>query len=102
VLAIVGLVVDQRVVTGSPVWLKPLKFAVSFGLYAATLAAGYAGIAALLTWQALRGQPLVRPDLLSLGAAGLLAAGLLSATVTVLRHRPGQRPPDRHTQPDRM
>ncbi|MCU7726089.1 hypothetical protein ODJ79_20380 [Actinoplanes sp. KI2] len=34
----VGIVVDPRVVTGAPVWLKPFKFAVSFSVYALTLA----------------------------------------------------------------
>ena len=34
----VGLLVDDRTVLGVPVWLKPLKFAVSFALYGATLA----------------------------------------------------------------
>jgi len=41
VLALVclaGLLVDDRTVNGSPTWLKPLKFAVSFGLYGSTLA----------------------------------------------------------------
>jgi hypothetical protein len=38
VAAAVGLVVDDRVLLGAPVWLKPLKFAASFGLYALTLA----------------------------------------------------------------
>ncbi|GAB3444650.1 hypothetical protein GCM10027436_33190 [Actinophytocola sediminis] len=37
-VAIVGLVVDDRVLTGAPVWLKPLKFAISLGLYALTWA----------------------------------------------------------------
>jgi hypothetical protein len=35
-LFIAGLVVDPRVVTGSPVWLKPAKFAFSIGLYSMT------------------------------------------------------------------
>lgn len=36
--ALVGLVVDPRTVTGAPLWGKPLKFALSVGLYAVTLA----------------------------------------------------------------
>lgn len=38
VVALVGIVVDSRVLTGAPIWLKPFKFAVSFVLYGATLA----------------------------------------------------------------
>lgn len=38
VVAAVGIVVDSRVLTGAPIWLKPFKFAVSFVLYGATLA----------------------------------------------------------------
>jgi hypothetical protein len=34
--ALVGLIVDPRVITGAPAWLKPLKFAVSISIYAAT------------------------------------------------------------------
>ena len=37
VLAVLA-VVDARVLLGAPLWLKPLKFAISFGLYAITLA----------------------------------------------------------------
>ena len=36
--AVVGLIVDDRVLLGAPVWFKPMKFAASFGLYALTLA----------------------------------------------------------------
>jgi hypothetical protein len=32
-----GLLVDSRLVTGSPVWLKPTKFAFSIGLYSMTV-----------------------------------------------------------------
>jgi hypothetical protein len=37
-VSLAGLLVDDRTVNGSPAWLKPLKFAVSFALYGATLA----------------------------------------------------------------
>ncbi|TYB53463.1 hypothetical protein FXF51_49325 [Nonomuraea sp. PA05] len=33
-----GLVIDERTLLGQSVWLKPFKFAISFGLYAGTLA----------------------------------------------------------------
>ena len=36
-LTLVGLVVDPRVITGAPAWLKPAKFAVSIAVYSATL-----------------------------------------------------------------
>jgi hypothetical protein len=35
--AVVGLVVDPRVITGAPLWAKPLKFAISVGVYAVNL-----------------------------------------------------------------
>ncbi|GAB1693306.1 hypothetical protein KRM28CT15_51090 [Krasilnikovia sp. M28-CT-15] len=38
VVALIGIVTDPRVLTGVPIWLKPFKFAVSFGVYAGTLA----------------------------------------------------------------
>ncbi|GAB7043563.1 MULTISPECIES: hypothetical protein [Catenuloplanes] len=48
--------------------------------------AGYAWLTALLTWQALRGQPVVAPDPLTLaaGAVGLLS--VLTAAIWVVRH----------------
>ena len=39
--------------------------------------AAYAGLVVLVTWQALRGQPLLSPDGSTLTAAGLIAAGVL-------------------------
>src|SRR6516165_932740 len=40
VLAIlaVGLIVDPRLITGAPAWLKPAKFALSIAVYVFTLA----------------------------------------------------------------
>ncbi|MFC4855489.1 hypothetical protein [Actinophytocola glycyrrhizae] len=38
VIAAIGLVVDDRMLVGAPIWAKPCKFAFSFGLYAATWA----------------------------------------------------------------
>ncbi|MFE1776532.1 hypothetical protein [Streptomyces sp. NPDC059008] len=38
VVAAVGLIVDDRVLVGAPIWFKPLKFAVSFVAYGLTLA----------------------------------------------------------------
>ncbi len=34
---LIGLVVDERVITGAPAWLKPMKFAVSTAIYCFTL-----------------------------------------------------------------
>lgn len=36
-VALVGLVVDPRMITGAPAWMKPLKFAVSIAVYGITL-----------------------------------------------------------------
>jgi uncharacterized membrane protein YqjE len=36
-VSVVGLVVDPRVITGAPLWAKPLKFANSIAVYALTL-----------------------------------------------------------------
>ncbi|MFC5820109.1 hypothetical protein [Nonomuraea harbinensis] len=58
----------------------------------AVFAASYTGLIALVTWQALRAQPLIHPDALTLTAAALLAALTAVATATVLATRPG---PDR-------
>ncbi len=37
-VCVVGLIVDDRTVLGQPTWLKPAKFALSFAIYALTLA----------------------------------------------------------------
>ncbi|MEU8261926.1 hypothetical protein AB0C02_15050 [Micromonospora sp. NPDC048999] len=38
VVSAIGVFADPRVLTGAPIWLKPLKFCVSFVLYGTTLA----------------------------------------------------------------
>ena len=38
VASVVGMLVDPRVITGAPAWLKPFKFAVSTAIYSLTLA----------------------------------------------------------------
>ncbi|MEV6970900.1 hypothetical protein AB0M47_37945 [Hamadaea sp. NPDC051192] len=38
VVALLGLIVDDRTVLGQPTWLKPFKFGASFAVYAITLA----------------------------------------------------------------
>ncbi len=37
VVALLGLLIDPRTVTGAPLWAKPLKFALSVGIYAVSL-----------------------------------------------------------------
>jgi hypothetical protein len=37
-VATIGALADPRVLTGAPIWLKPAKFAISFVVYASTLA----------------------------------------------------------------
>jgi hypothetical protein len=51
-------------------------------------AAGYAGLVVLVTWQALRGQPLLAPDAVTLAAIGALALGTGGALAGVLRRSP--------------
>lgn len=48
-------------------------------------AAGYVAVLALVTWQALRGQPLVHPDAATLAVAGLVAAGTAVGVLVALR-----------------
>lgn len=60
-----------------------------------TVSLGYLGLVVLVTWQALRGQPLIAPDALTVGAfAGLLAATLLATVWTLSPH--GRRVLQRH------
>src|SRR5215216_5292005 len=36
--SLVGILVDPRIITGAPAWLKPFKFAISTAIYSLTLA----------------------------------------------------------------
>ena len=38
VASLIAMLVDQRVITGTPAWLKPFKFAISTAIYSLTLA----------------------------------------------------------------
>ncbi|MEV6953058.1 hypothetical protein [Streptomyces sp. NPDC051183] len=60
--------------------------------------AGYAGLVGLVTWQALRGQPLTSPDGATLTAAAALAGAVAAAAGAVLALR-SRRPADRHREP---
>jgi anti-sigma-K factor RskA len=57
-------------------------------------AAAYAGLVALVTWQAERGQPLIHPDGATLTALGVLVLGTLAGGGYALRRRNGARPAD--------
>ncbi|MGW1098832.1 hypothetical protein ACWD5W_23860 [Streptomyces sp. NPDC002455] len=50
-----------------------------------TASSAYAAVVALVTWQALRGQPLVHPDGATLAAAGLIAAVTAAGALLALR-----------------
>lgn len=50
------------------------------------LALGYAGLVALLLWQALRGQALIHPDRATVVAVAALVGGTVAATAAVLVH----------------
>src|SRR3954447_11329699 len=50
----------------------------------AVAAGAYAAVVALVTWQALRGQSIVRPDALTATAAAVLAVAALAAVAAVL------------------
>jgi len=55
-------------------------------------AAAYAGIVVLVTWQALRGQPLLAPDVVTLAALGAVVLATGVALAGVLRTPAGRTP----------
>ncbi|MFF7011862.1 hypothetical protein ACFY9Y_23985 [Streptomyces fimicarius] len=54
--------------------------------------AGYAALVALITWQALRGQPLIHPDGITLAAAGAILAAVAGGARAALRPAAGELP----------
>ena len=56
-------------------------------------AIGYAGLTALVTWQALRGQPLLRPDAATWAGAAAVLAWTGASTTWALRRRPAPAAP---------
>ncbi|MFC6014459.1 hypothetical protein [Nocardia lasii] len=61
--------------------LRPVR--VRLGLIR-TASAGYAAVLALVTWQALRGQPLIHPDRTTLTAAAVIVVGVVvGVTISV-------------------
>lgn len=99
VLAVLA-VVDQRIVLGAPLWFKPLKFAISFVLYAGVLAwmlgqlrtresrvTGWILVAAsvvemvIITGQAARGR---RSHFNEASTEDIVLFGIMGATIIVL------------------
>lgn len=54
----------------------------------AVAAVAYSGLIGLLTWQAMRGQPVLQPDAATLAALGILIGGSMVAGVLAFRSRP--------------
>lgn len=54
-----------------------------------TASAGFLGLLAIITWQALRGQPIIAPDGLTLSALAALVAGVTFAAILTLRRGSG-------------
>lgn len=47
----------------------------------------YLSLIALLTWQALRGQSIIHPDILTLSAFGILIVSTLVAIILTMMHK---------------
>jgi hypothetical protein len=77
-LPLVGWLLSRR----APSWLpSPHRVAL-----VATAALAWVGLAVLLTWQALRAQPLLAPDALTLAALTALVAATTLATTAIVAH----------------
>ncbi|MBO0793244.1 MAG: hypothetical protein J2P36_20160, partial [Ktedonobacteraceae bacterium] len=51
-----------------------------------TISVGYLGVVGLLTWQALRAQPLIAPDAYTLNAFAILISAVVLAVVVIVLH----------------
>lgn len=51
-----------------------------------TISMGYLGMVGILTWQALRSQPIIAPDTLTLSASAILTSAFVLAIVAILGH----------------
>jgi hypothetical protein len=69
-----GLWLDPRTVLGAPVWLKPAKFAVSIGIYCATLVAVFGTIPAFVRTRRVVSWTTAAVMLIELGIIGAQAA----------------------------
>ena len=55
-VAVAGLLLDPRAITGAPAWLKPMKFAISISIYCFTLlwmltfVRGHPRLVGLISW----------------------------------------------------
>lgn len=75
VLSLGGLLLDDRILTGAPIWLKPFKFSVSIAIYALTLA--------WLISYVERGRRIVRA--LASAFSVMMLGELLAITIQVIR-----------------
>ena len=73
-VALVGLAVDPRIVTGVPAWLKPAKFAVSIAIYSFTLAWAFTFIPAWVKTRRIVGRMTASALILEMVIIGLQAA----------------------------
>lgn len=76
VIAVIGLAIDDRMITGAPAWAKPLKFGISIALYGVV----WAWLLSYLT-----GRPRRIASIASIGIAAAFAVEMVAITVQVLR-----------------
>lgn len=72
--AAAGLVIDDRVITGAPAWLKPAKFAASIAIYTFTLAWAFTYLPAWVKTRRIVGSITAVTLVLEIGIIGMQAA----------------------------